>query len=276
MMNRPELIDLDYSGDTSIFGEKYMEVIIGPGTTAAMHRTRSNNKLFNALNAGFREESGSRAAGWIWGHLLNAELGGDASDRNQTLLTATGNGNSANQKHSSIESKVKNAVRAGELASRAYKNHDYWLCVYYKVEVKKNNSRLDSELYQLSKQIPYGLKVNAYPMLVSKMDLSDRTPLKFGLRKNRAILDRLCPGISRATQDYYLDCYTSNELIRNFIDNLNQVLLPSDLGTGTNSAPGGARVVRGIRKQKKTKRKQAPGSYTYVPGYPRTARKKRQ
>ncbi len=275
-MNRPELIDLDYSGDTSIFGEKYMEVIIGPGTTGARHRTRNNNKLFNDLNAGFREESGSSASGWIWGHLLNAELGGDARDRNQTLLTAAGNGNSANQKHSSIESKVKKAVIAGEMASRAYKNHDYWLCVYYKVEVKKNNWSLDNKLYQLSKQIPYGLNVNAYPMLVSKTDLSDRTPLKFGQQKNRAILNRLCPGISRETQDYYLNCYTSDKPIPNGIAESNQVLLPSDLGTGTNSGSGGARVVRGIRKQKKTKRKQAPGSYTYVPGYPRTARKKRK
>lgn len=158
---------------------RYMKIRLRPGHETRKHSTRSDNQLMIDLKKGYQDHAhlippksgkrrqGKASAGWIWGHLLNHDLGGGPEPENQTILTDGSNGANANGNHRGLEVILKNVIDSlSNHEKTLYPDNVYELAVDYQVEVLRNGGEYrDDELYNLSPEIPFGLRINCHPFL---------------------------------------------------------------------------------------------------------------
>jgi hypothetical protein len=117
---------------TQICSGTSMEAVLGPDQAHSSTgyyvsgTTTNNNSLRPFMNA-LSVDSGTR--GWVAGHLLNEEMGGQGdADENLTPLTSK-----ANAAHKAYESHIKKMLQQCHLIDRDNKGHDWWYGVKYNV-----------------------------------------------------------------------------------------------------------------------------------------------
>jgi hypothetical protein len=116
-------------GPRGLSGGTRMEVVLGP---AAAHPVNYGTGTSMLSIPRLMQPLHQRDPGkWIAGHLLNDNLGGSGTDdRNLTPLTQT-----ANKRHSGIETRVKEMCDIADLYHRNNPRAAFWYGVRYSVEV---------------------------------------------------------------------------------------------------------------------------------------------
>ncbi|MDE2429699.1 MAG: hypothetical protein KGM99_13320, partial [Burkholderiales bacterium] len=220
----------------------------GPNRQPEKSNPDDKHSLCRQLNARIRDENSLKGAGWVWGHLLNANLGGKNNGQNLTLLTQGGNGNSANQEHNGVEALVKKAADACDSIERYYSSKEWIPCVEYTVAVILNDQSDDPELYALDKQIPWGIRVSSRPVLIDRDSKRNIQVLK-NKNKYREKLREIFRGIQPDTIKNFLASEIAEKGISNGSDY--HELHPSSLKAKKNSNSGIPKLSK-ITKPSKT------------------------
>jgi hypothetical protein len=126
---------------TQIRSGTFMEAVLGPDQSNVSSRYKLGTKTnSNSLRPFMQALAGdSRIQGWVAGHLLNEEMGGQGDvDENLTPLTTKANG-----AHKAYEAHIKKMLLQCHNVDRDNKGNDEWYGVRYRVEAIASKALAD-------------------------------------------------------------------------------------------------------------------------------------